>query len=155
MFVTYSVYKNELQMSFLLFKLFLLVIFTCEFLCIHVKFLRNGEDLRVWWIWDCDRRFKLIKSWLGFKERRGWDTRRRGLEEEESFSYRESVKRSRTRASLPDRCQPEKEGVRASATMKLLQEAEEATNNKKVKKEKNNFDFFYSHGQMQPLWQRF
>lgn len=64
------------------------------------------------------------------------------MEEEESFSYRESVKRSRTRASLPDRCQPEKEGVRASATMKLLQEAEEATNNKKVKKEKNNFDFF-------------
>lgn len=73
------------------------------------------------------------------------------MEEEESFSYRKSVKRSRTRASLPDRCQPEKEGVRASATMKLLQEAEEATNNKKVKKEKNNFDFFYSHGQMQPL----
>lgn len=63
-----------------------------------------------------------------------------------------SKKKSKgTRASLPDRCQPEKEGVRASATMKLLEEAEEATNNKKVKKEKNNFDFFYSHGQMQPL----
>lgn len=50
-----------------------------------------------------------------------------------------SKKKSKgTRASLPDRCQPEKEGVRPSATMKLLQEA---TNNKKVK----HFDFLFIH----------
>lgn len=50
-----------------------------------------------------------------------------------------------TRASLPDRCQPEK-GVRASATMKLLQEAEEATNNKKVKKKRTTLIFFIHMG---------
>lgn len=48
-----------------------------------------------------------------------------------------------TRASLPDRCQPEK-GVRASATMKLLQEAEEATNNKKVKKKRTTLIFLFT-----------